>query len=373
MTRILHFADLHLDASFASSSMTSRISGLRRQQLRDALKRILDLAVQRDVDAITIAGDLYEQDRCTLDTGNFIKRELERIAPKPVLIAPGNHDPWVPHSLYHQLEWPANVFIFTKEQLHPYELGDVTIWGAGHNSPALRDNLVSSARLPPEGVHLLLLHASDTTRVPPGKTTHCPLTPADIRRAGFAAGLLGHYHRATSPFEGQILYYPGSPEPLGFDEEGAHHVLLLEVEGDRLAPELIEINSMRYVTLELDVSGADTSETIRDEILRQRDERGLGNAFVRIRFVGTLHPDVELDTELVLSQLSEHFAFLDLQDETRPSYDISSIQEEATAKGLFVRKMVERMQQAEGDRKQVLESALMLGLQAFDGRELRPR
>ncbi|TEU17732.1 MAG: hypothetical protein E3J25_01760, partial [Anaerolineales bacterium] len=128
MTRILHFADLHLDASFASSSMTSRISGLRRQQLRDALKRILDLAVQRDVDAITIAGDLYEQDRCTLDTGNFIKRELERIAPKPVLIAPGNHDPWVPHSLYRQLEWPANVFIFSEQQLYPYELGDVTIW-----------------------------------------------------------------------------------------------------------------------------------------------------------------------------------------------------------------------------------------------------
>jgi len=373
MTRILHFADLHLDASFASSSMTSRISNLRRQQLRDALKRILGLAVQRNVDAVTIAGDLYEQDRVTLDTGNFIRRELERIAPKPVLIAPGNHDPWVPHSLYHQLEWPANVFIFTEEQLHPYELGDVTIWGAGHNSPALRDNLVSSARLPPEGVHLLLLHASDTTRVPPGKTTHCPLTPADIRRAGFAAGLLGHYHRATSPFEGQILYYPGSPEPLGFDEEGAHHVLLLEVEGDRLAPELIEINSMRYVTLELDVSGADTSETIRDEILRQRGGRGLGNAFVRIRFVGTLHPDVELDTELVLSQLSEHFAFLDLRDETRPSYDISSIQEEATAKGLFVRKMLKRLKQADDDERELLESALVLGLQAFEGRELRPR
>jgi hypothetical protein len=150
-------------------------------------------------------------------------------------------------------------------------------------------------------------------------------------------------------------------------------VLLLEVEGNRLAPELIEINRMRYVTLELDVSGADTSETIKDEILRRRDERDLGDAFVRIRFVGRLHPDVELDTELVLAELSEYFAFLDLRDETRPSYDISSIQEEATAKGLFVRKMLGRMERAPDDQKELLESALMLGLQAFDGRELRPR
>ena len=372
MVKILHLADLHLDASFAGSGMTSRISSLRRQQLRDALKRIMDLAQELEVDAVTVGGDLYEQDRCTLDTANFVRLQFERIAPISILIAPGNHDPWVPYAIYRQVKWPSNVFIFTEQRLQPYEVGNVTVWGAGHNSPAVRENLVASVEIPPERTHLLLLHGSDTTRVPPGKVTHCPLSPEDVRKAGFAAGLLGHYHKATSPLEGQVVYYPGSPEPLGFDEEGRHYVLLLEIQGDRLTPELIEINNMNYVTVELDITEAETSETIAEMMLREREQRDLRDAFVRIRLVGTLHPDVDLDTELLRSAMSEHFGFLDLLDETRPSYDLDLLREEATAKGLFVRKMLERLSKADDEERGMLESALILGLQAFDGRELRP-
>jgi len=68
--RILHFADLHLDASFAGSGMPPEAAARRREELRRALRRIMDLAVFHGVGAVTIAGDLYEQDRYTLDTGN---------------------------------------------------------------------------------------------------------------------------------------------------------------------------------------------------------------------------------------------------------------------------------------------------------------
>ena len=107
MVRILHFADLHLDRSFAGLSVAPSEAAKRREELRAALRRIVDLALELDVDALTIGGDLYEHERAGPDTANFLAGEFERLAPKRVLIAPGNHDPYIPDSLYWRLDWPC--------------------------------------------------------------------------------------------------------------------------------------------------------------------------------------------------------------------------------------------------------------------------
>lgn len=76
MTKILHFADLHLDRSFAGVGIYSSEASTRREELRAALRRIVDLALDRGVDALTVGGDLYEHDRVTLDTGHFIAQQV---------------------------------------------------------------------------------------------------------------------------------------------------------------------------------------------------------------------------------------------------------------------------------------------------------
>jgi hypothetical protein len=47
--RILHFADLHLDRSFATLRMASSEAVKRREELRTTLRRIVDLAIERDI------------------------------------------------------------------------------------------------------------------------------------------------------------------------------------------------------------------------------------------------------------------------------------------------------------------------------------
>ena len=107
--RILHTADVHLDRAYSGAGMTSSIAAARRQELREALRRFVDLALELRVDVVTIGGDLYEHERSTLDTGNFLAAQFERLGDIPVLIATGNHDPCVPDSLYRRVDWPANV------------------------------------------------------------------------------------------------------------------------------------------------------------------------------------------------------------------------------------------------------------------------
>lgn len=372
--KILHFADLHLDASFAASGMSPSVANRRREELRGALRRVMGLAAEYGVDMVTIAGDLYEQDRCTMDTGNFLREQFERIAPIPVLIAPGNHDPWVLHSLYRQITWPPNVFIFKELKPYPYSMGDVTVWGAAHCSPTCRENLIGGIKVPAQGTHLLLLHASDTASIPGAKLVYCPLTANDVADGGFTLALLGHYHGGRlTPTERPILCYPGSPEPLGFDEIGKHYVLLVEVEGDETRPSLLEIEHRLYATLPIDVSTAVTRENIRDTVIRLSQDQNLGQAFVRLHLTGMLHPDVELDSETLLSDLSEFFAFLDVRNETYPAYDLETLKQDLTVKGAFVRKMTDMLEQGGPSQGEVVTEALYLGLQAMDRKELKPR
>src|SRR5712692_723127 len=120
----------------------------RREELRAALRRIVDLALELDVDALTVGGDLYEHECVTRDTANFIAGEFAKLAPKPVLIAPGNHDPYVPDGVYWQLAWPENVRIFTNTTWDPIPVDDgLTVWGIGHTGPAIRENLLRELKV----------------------------------------------------------------------------------------------------------------------------------------------------------------------------------------------------------------------------------
>ena len=101
MFQILYCADLRLDASFASSDLSASIGSWRRADLRATLGHILTLARERHacpepgrrVDAVTIAGDLYEQDYALPDTADFLMQQFTKLPPTRVFIAPGECDP----------------------------------------------------------------------------------------------------------------------------------------------------------------------------------------------------------------------------------------------------------------------------------------
>ena len=84
MTRILHFADLHLDRSFAGLGMASSEASKRREELRAVLRRIVDLVRSR------LEQGVGEQptaaDRASLDRHR--RAALDRIAEAAKLRAP---------------------------------------------------------------------------------------------------------------------------------------------------------------------------------------------------------------------------------------------------------------------------------------------
>jgi len=84
--RLLHFADLHLDMPFRWAP--TDLARSRRRALRETLIRICTLAADLRVDGLCCGGDLYEQERFTPDTAEFLRSAFAQLPPVLVFLAP---------------------------------------------------------------------------------------------------------------------------------------------------------------------------------------------------------------------------------------------------------------------------------------------
>jgi DNA repair exonuclease SbcCD nuclease subunit len=387
---ILHFADLHLDAAFTGSRLPAPLARRCREQLRQTLRRIIDLAKGRGAGAVTVAGDLFEHARLSPDTAAFLAGEFARLAPIPAFIAPGNHDAADAGSLYQRGRWPENVNIFISNRLTERPLAkNLSLWSAGHLSPSERQNFLQNFQLPaPTGsprFPILLLHATLLASSTPNDSTHAPLALEDIRRAGFPLALLGHYHTPQiARANNTVAIYPGSPEPLGFDEPGPkglssqHGVAWIQLEGNQPPQiEMIPLAVLRFETIDVAVDDCAHRDQLFDKIIALKNARDFSKDFVRLRLVGQAQASLFLDLPVITQRVQSHFAFVRIENLTRPSDDLQQLAQEPTVRGAFVREMMAAIEReaanAESKSQQRYMDALIYGLQAFNQEEIALR
>ncbi len=360
--RLVVFADLHLDASFAWARPD--VARRRRQNLRDVLRRILAVADETGADAVLCAGDLYEHDRLSPDTRSFLCGALGA-AGRPVLLAPGNHDWYGPRSAYVQLRWPENVRVFREDRLTPFELADgLTVWGAGFQGPVRPTGFFANGFAASRGgVNLGLFHGSERAGLAfegGSKSPHAPFDAGEIERAGLCHAFVGHHH---CPKSDEWLTYPGNPDPLAFGESGERGLVIADVAGDgglRLERRSVAISQVHDV--EVDVTGCSSSQEIRERV--ERDLRGLAGV-ARLTVSGELEPQVSWTRETLADLTHELDQLYVRAGRLRESYPLETIAKEPTVRGQFVRSVLAVDDLSEDERRRVL----LTGLRALDGRD----
>ena len=375
--RMLHLADLHLDRSFAGLGCQGDLARRRRQGLREALRAAGQAARERGCDAVSVSGDLYEHERAGIDTERFLVETFSSWQPMRVLIAPGNHDALLPGSLYRRVEWPSNVTVFGSTQFEPVELTDgLTIWGLAHREPAWQgDPLAGSPATPGSGVHLALFHGAELGSRPEGKSIHGPFHAEGIRAAGFAAALCGHYHRRRLDSASGLLY-PGTPEPLSFDDEGGRGPVVVEIT-DRGDVRFIAHDTNRWsaLTVQCDADACGSEEAVIDEVTMHCASTGFDDperTMIRVDLSGAVDSSVSLDAFTVELAVRErlNLAAVKVRDLTSPFVDLESALLEESTRGAFVRAAIAAAEDADADEAQVLEDALRYGLMALSGAEV---
>lgn len=380
--RLLHLADLHLDRPFAQMGCTGDLARRRRQGLRDALKQAGEIARDRGCVAVTIGGDLYEHERAGVATAQFLVQTFASWQPMRVLLAPGNHDPLVPGSIYLRTRWPENVHLFRTSRLEPFPLGaGLTVWGLGHEEPSWMGNpLARSAPAPAAsgtGVHIALFHGAEMSSRPDGKAVHGPFLAADIRKKGYALALCGHYHGRRVDQKTELVY-PGSPEPLAFDETGARGPVLVEVDTDGgIRCTALDTNQWHAGSVSCELGGAATVTAAVDrvsaEVLTATAGWPLERTTLRVDLVGSVAPGLGVDLFDIESAVREitGLTALRVRDLTRPAADLEALAEESSTRGTFVRMATEALAAAGShEERAVLEDALRYGLEAFAGSEV---
>jgi DNA repair exonuclease SbcCD nuclease subunit len=379
MIRFIHTSDVHLDTSFSGSGFPARLGDRKREAIRATFRRILEEARLHSVDLVLIAGDLFEHDRVTPDTVEFLKQQFNGLGDIRVFISPGNHDPYIHGSPYCEETWPANTHIFREEEFRAIEVPDlgVRVAGFGFNRTHVPEHhFPKLAVMAPDHVNLVVAHGSDLSRVPTGKASHGPLTIDEIAGKNVRYCALGHYHaqrRLTNPIDGAEVWYSGIPEGRAWDEEGDCSYLLGEISDGRIQIESKTCNQYPLRTLEVNCDEFSSREQVVDAILSQGGKTLDPRTILRVRLVGSVDPRLDLSTPELDARLADKVLHIFWEDRTDPAMDFESVATENTLRGRYARTMNERIEKAAGGERAVLDKARLYGLQALLGQEVRLR
>lgn len=233
--RILHTADIHLDASFASLGVSAHIGNQLRAAQRRVFSSIVGRARDWPADLVVISGDLFDSLQAQGDTVAFVADALEHLAPIPVYIAPGNRDPYTENSPWATVLWPENVTIFTpgkwQECSHPTQ--EVCIHGIGCDGSDDSGSWFNDLRIEADGrLHIAVAHGTEKNHQPPNGKIFAPFDAAAIAQDTLAYLALGHFH---DPVEVQgdfptAIHYPGSSQGRSFQELDDRSFLEVHIE-----------------------------------------------------------------------------------------------------------------------------------------------
>ncbi|MDE2875453.1 MAG: DNA repair exonuclease [Gemmatimonadota bacterium] len=274
--RILHIADVHLDTAFAGRSDDTR--NRLRQASRDALERSVETAIAERVDAILIAGDLFDRAHLSFATERFLLAQLGALgdAGIQVVYATGNHDPGNAVRAG-GFEWPGNVTVIDGEEpvVVPVAGPDGStagyVTGVGHATSRVGVDLsrllipVPDTPLP----QVALLHTLVTSVA--GKGAHQPYAPSNLehlRGSGFHYWALGHVHQRQELSADPPVHYCGNPQGRDARETGPKGGLLVDL-GDPGHPvvEFREFSRVRWERLEVaGLKGAHTLDDLLTEV-----------------------------------------------------------------------------------------------------------
>ncbi len=298
--RFIHAADIHLDTAF--SSRTNTVRERLREASRIALQRLVDLALAEGVDAVLLAGDLFDDERLSFQTERFLMEQLHRLeqAGMPVVYATGNHDPGHAGRRSQDLAWPQNVTVVRGPGpiRIPVEDGEGQVVGivtaAGHESAAETADL--SAAFPrPEGrlPEVAVLHTQVVDS--PGAADHAKYAPSHLealKNAGYDYWALGHVHKRSCLCEHPGIHYPGNLQGRTHGERGAKGCLLVELSpGAPPSVEFRELAPIRWEDVEVrNPTDAGTLDALVRTVASRWDETadgtGVSGWIARIRISG---------------------------------------------------------------------------------------
>ena len=355
--KFVHIADMHFDSPFVNLSDKNILGDLRRLQQRKVFKKVIEYCKENEVEYLFISGDLYEHKYVKLSTIEYINQLFKEIPRVQVIIAPGNHDPYIKNSYYNKFNWNENVKIF-EPKIETIEKEEIVIHGYGFDDFYCTNCGIEEYEIEDTNkINILVMHGTiDGASIE--EKQYNSITKKLLQEKKFDYVAMGHIHK---PEYNTNIAYPGSTISLGFDELGAHGMLVGEIEKNNLKLEFIPLDEEEFKEIDLEVNDIVSKEELIEKInqLAIKD-----NEYSKIILRG--NRNFEINPYDIMKYI-ENERIIKIKNHTKIAYDLEKMANENTLKGLFIKEMLEKLKQdLSEEEKEMIEKAIEIGLEALE-------
>jgi DNA repair exonuclease SbcCD nuclease subunit len=274
--RFVHTADIHLDSPLKSLALrNSDLAELIGNATRRSFVRIIDLCLEQQVQALLIAGDLYDGDQTSMKTARFFSEQMRRLSEVgiSVFIVRGNHDALSKITKELTPQESVKVFDGRAECIELDGQVPIAVHGLSFAKPHAPDSLLGKYKPAVPGAYNIgIMHTSLSGAV--GHDLYAPCSVSDLQSTGFNYWALGHIHK-RSAIEGKTsIVMPGNPQGRDIKEDGVKSVTLVTVRDDRTA--IIEeqpIAIAQFERITLDASSVESWTDLIDKTASLLEEK----------------------------------------------------------------------------------------------------
>ncbi|AJX14757.1 metallophosphoesterase family protein [Burkholderia ubonensis] len=254
--KFIHAADIHLDSPLHGlSAYPDAPAAQLRNASRDALRQLVDRAIEEEVAFLVIAGDLYDGDWKDHNTGIFFGQQMGRLRKAGIraFVLWGNHD--AESEMTRKLTLPDNVTVFShrKPEVHRLPEFNVALHGQSFKDKAVVENLALGYPEPVPGCYNIgVLHTALE-----GYTAHAsyaPCTLAELHAKGYDYWALGHVHEFQQWSGPSTIVFPGNLQGRHIRETGRRGAVLVTVEGGETRVERLYLDVLRWEAVEVDAA-----------------------------------------------------------------------------------------------------------------------
>ncbi|MBQ1849464.1 MAG: DNA repair exonuclease [Lachnospiraceae bacterium] len=371
--KIIHTADLHLDSKL-KRHLDDRRAKERRDELLISFQRLVSYAVKENVEAILIAGDLFDVTQISATARNAVYAAMKEHPEILFFYLRGNHDAdaFLEDVKERFGALPENLRLFS-DKWTSYELRgkdgvSVVITGAEMNAEN-KGELATALLLDQGKKNIVTLHGQEVETA--GKKDAEVIPLREYKNKGIDYLALGHIHvPKLEKLDARGVYaYAGCLEGRGFDECGPRGFYLLTVTDDAIQADFVPFAKRLMYELMVDASNALTSDDAVALTRKASTKEGIAEKdMVKVILSGETDMNAEFDEGYIAKSLEEDYYFIKVVDKTVPKVDYDSFALDISLKGEYVRSIKAAVQAGELDAEQAADM-IRLGIRLLAGEE----
>ncbi len=346
MPKILHTADLRLGAKYLG---LGKAGDKVRAQLKRAWTAIVETAIAEKVDAVIVAGGLFDSSEVSRPAVEFVLKEIARLEKTPVILVPGMRDHLGKGSLYYHfdlIDRPENMHPVTSEnESLEFKTLDLTVIANPATGLKSKESLLDGVKAVKTGCSVVVASGI-------WEGINFPITESLIGKTGATYAALGGLPAFKSGMAQKTPYaFSGPPEAQDFNTTDSAGVVLVDLEKKPIEITFLPLGVL--VWKEVTVS---RPENLPDLLEKEKGE----NRLLRVKLAGEKSSDW-FELEEIIGGYKDQFLYLTVADERKGAVPAKKYPRQ-TVSGQFLYLAEEQVKKAGAEEKTLLQEALNLGL-----------